>query len=96
MTKILGPRGKKGRARTVLLVGLVALVVVGALAIELSSEIRRGIQRSMVRGKADRVELEFRSTMRRLFEPLEANLRITRRWGDQSPSMTTGLAPFEA
>jgi hypothetical protein len=70
----------EGSARTVL---LLALVVVGALAIELSADIRRGIQRSMVRGKADRVEVEFRSTLRRLFEPLEANLRITRRWGEQ-------------
>jgi hypothetical protein len=73
----------EGRARVFLVFGLVALVVVGALAIELSANIRRGIQRSMVRGKADRVELEFRSTLRRLFEPLEANLRITRRWGEQ-------------
>jgi hypothetical protein len=73
----------EGKTKIVLLVALVALVVVGALVIERSSEVRGGIQRSMVRDRADRLDLEFRSTLRRLFEPLEANLRITRRWGEQ-------------
>ncbi len=71
------------RVSMLALLALAAIAIVAGVIIGLSSGIRREIDSSFMRETSDRAELEFRDNLRRLFEPIEAYLRVTERWGER-------------
>jgi hypothetical protein len=73
---------RRVRIRNGIILVLAGIAVVAAVTVELSSGVRREAFRTLMRQTTDRVEVEFRNDLQKLFEPVEAYLRVTERWGE--------------